>query len=89
MQWIGNPDLADPEHWAMVTLKKIIDHKTGQSQNKLASKFKVSQATISKTVKRVGVKYRKRKGSVHPNKMKLKRDDKQIDFKFYAMENSV
>ena len=28
-------------------------------------------------------------GSVHPNKMKLKRDDKQIDFKFYAMENSV
>ena len=42
-------------------LKKAVNNKTGCSQRKLARKFKVSQATISREIKNQKVEYRKRK----------------------------
>ena len=42
-------------------LKQKVNNKTGVSQRKLANEFNVCQATISNSLKRVGVKYHKRK----------------------------
>ena len=42
-------------------LKKIVNHKTGKSQRKIATKFKVSHPTISRNLKKMNVFYRKRK----------------------------
>ena len=42
-------------------LKINVNHKTGVSQRKLGSKFNVSQMTISRTIKDLGIKYFKRK----------------------------
>lgn len=42
-------------------LKRTIDHKTGMSQRKLASKFEVSVGTINNSLKRLGVSYFKRR----------------------------
>jgi len=42
-------------------MKRLVNGKSGVSQRKLCSKFKVCQATICKKLKKVGLKYRKRK----------------------------
>ena len=42
-------------------LKKAVNNKTGCSQRKLARKFKVSQATVSREIKNQNVEYFKRK----------------------------
>jgi len=42
-------------------LKRLVNGKSGVSQRKLAAKFNVSQTTIAKKIKKVGLKYRKKK----------------------------
>ena len=42
-------------------LKRDVNNKTGLSQRKLGKKYKVDQKTISNSLKRMGIHYRKRK----------------------------
>ena len=42
-------------------LKRAVNHKTGQSQRKLAIKFHTSKTTIQRNLKKNGLKFRKRK----------------------------
>ena len=59
-------------------LKKLVNHKTGQSQRKLGIKFNVTQQTISNTLKRVGVKYRKRKVAPKQNPAQEQRQQERL-----------
>ena len=62
-------------------LKKTVNHKTGQSQRKLAIKFHTSQATIHRTLKRTGVKFRKRKRAPKQNEaQKLRQEERLAKF---------
>ena len=52
-----------PKKLSKQTQKKLfaeVNHKSGVSQRKLASKYKVCQQTISNTLKAGGIKYRKK-----------------------------
>ena len=52
----------------LLKLKRTVNHKTGQSQRKLAVKNGVSQSTISRNLKPIGVFYRKRTRAPKANK---------------------
>lgn len=41
-------------------LKKSVDHRTGMSQRKLATKFNVSQPTIGRSLQKIGIEYKPR-----------------------------
>ena len=55
----GRPQSLSPTDKAK--LKRMVNHKTGVSQNKLSAKFKVAQKTISNHLKYMGIEHRKRK----------------------------
>ena len=55
----GRPGKLSPSD--KIKLKKAVNHKTGQSQRKLAAKFGVSVSTINDNLKKLNLKYRKRK----------------------------
>ena len=54
----GRPKILSKEN--QKKLLKDVNHKSGVSQRKLASKYGVSHVTIGKTIKAGGIKYRKK-----------------------------
>ena len=60
-------------------LKKVVNHKFGCSQRKLATKFKVCQRTIENWLKRLGVQYREGKKVSKQTLAQKKRQHEWLD----------
>ena len=66
-------------HGDQLKLKKSVNHKTGCSQRKLAVKFNVTHRTIGNQLKRIGVKYRKRKRVPKQTEAQRERQEERLD----------
>ena len=43
----------------MKKIKKLVNNKTGVSQRKIANSLNINQSTVSRSIKKIGLKYKK------------------------------
>ena len=73
----------------MKKIKKLVNNKTGVSQRKIANSLNINQSTVSRSIKKIGLKYKKccraPKATEAQKKRQSERLEKITDKFFYKL----
>ena len=59
--------------------KKLINNKIGVSQGKIANSLNINQSTVSRSIKKIGLKYKKRCRALKATKAQKKRQSDRLE----------